>query len=91
MSKHWYLFENRDALLEAAQSASAATVIVGIDNSYQLLELAQQLHDLREHCGPQLKIVVREMEPSVRYRDERLLLACGANLIVPDGTLLSRF
>ena len=49
------------------------------------------MHDLREHCGPQLKIVVREMEPSVRYRDERLLLACGANLIVPDGTLLSRF
>ena len=91
MSKHWYLFENREALLQEAQSARAATVIVGIDNSYQLLELAQQLHDLREHCGPELKIVVREMEPSVRYRDERLLLACGANLIVPDGTLLSRF
>lgn len=91
MSKHWYLFENREALLEAAQSAHAATVIVGIDNSYQLLELAQQLNDLREQCGPELKIVVREMEPSVRYRDERLLLACGANLIVPDGNLLSRF
>ena len=91
MSKHWYLFEGREALLEAAQTARAATIIVGIDNSYQLLELAQQLHDLRDHCGPELKIVVREMEPSVRYRDERLLLACGANLIVPDGTLLSRF
>ena len=91
MSKHWYLFESREALLEAADTARAATVIVGIDNSYQLLDLAQQLHDLREHCGPELKIVVREMEPSVRYRDERLLLACGANLIVPDGTLLSRF
>ncbi len=91
LSKHWYLFENRQALLEEAQSAHAATVVVGIDNSYQLLELAQQLHDLREKCGPALKIVVREMEPAVRYRDERLLLACGANLIVPDGTLLSRF
>ena len=91
MSKHWYLFENREALLAAVQTARAATVIVGIDNSYQLLELAQQLHDMREQCGPDLKIVVREMEPSVRYRDERLLLACGANLIVPDGTLLSRF
>lgn len=91
LSKHWYLFETREALLEEAQSAHAATVVVGIDNSYQLLELAQQLHDLREKCGPALKIVVREMEPAVRYRDERLLLACGANLIVPDGTLLSRF
>jgi len=91
MSKHWYLFESREALLEAAQTARAATIIVGIDNSYQLLELAQQLHDLREQSGPELKIVVREMEPSVRYRDERLLLACGANLIVPHGTLLSRF
>ena len=91
MSKHWYLFEGREALLAEARTARAATVIVGIDNSYQLLELAQQLHDLRENCGPELKIVVREMEPSVRYRDERLLLACGANLIVPHGTLLSRF
>ena len=91
LSKHWYLFENRQTLLEEAQSAHAATVVVGIDNSHQLLELAQQLHDLREKCGPALKIVVREMEPAVRYRDERLLLACGANLIVPDGTLLSRF
>lgn len=91
LSRHWYLFENRQALFEEARSARAATIIVGIDNSHLLLELAQHLHDLREHCGPALKIVVREMEPAVRYRDERLLLACGANLIVPDGTLLSRF
>ena len=91
LSKHWYLFNDRQALLEHAASASAATVIVGIDSSHQLLDLAQQLHDLREHCGPALKIVVRELEPAVRYRDERLLLACGVNLIVPDGTLLSRF
>ena len=91
LSKHWYLFETREALLNEARTARQATVIVGIDNSHQLLDLAQQLHDLREQCGPDLKIVVREMEPAVRYRDERLLLACGANLIVPDGTLLSRF
>lgn len=91
LSRHWYLFESREALLEQARTARAATIIVGIDNSHQLLELAQQLHDLREQCGPALKIVVREMEPAVRYRDERLLLACGANIIVPDGTLLSRF
>ena len=91
LSKHWYLFNDRQALLEHAASASAATVIVGIDSSHQLLDLAQQLHDLREQCGPARKIVVRELEPAVRYRDERLLLACGVNLIVPDGTLLSRF
>lgn len=91
LSKHWYLFESRESLLREAQTAHAATVIVGIDNSHQLLDLAQQLHDLREKCGPALKIVVRELEPAVRYRDERLLLACGVNLIVPDGTLLSRF
>lgn len=91
LSRHWYLFEDRQALLQEALSARAATVIVSIDNSHQLLELAQQLHDLREKCGPELKVVVREMEPAVRYRDERLLLACGANLIVPEGTVLSRF
>lgn len=91
LPKHWYVFETRQALLEQAQTARAATVIVGIDSSHQLLELAHQLHHLREKCGPELKIVVREMEPAVRYRDERLLLACGANLIVPEGTALSRF
>ncbi|MFP3515539.1 cellulose biosynthesis protein BcsE [Pseudomonas sp. SIMBA_077] len=91
LSSHWYLFNDRQTLLQEAMSASAATVIVGIDSSHQLLDLAQQLHDLRERCGSALKIVVRELEPAVRYRDERLLLACGVNLIVPDGTLLSRF
>ena len=91
LSNHWYLFNDRQTLLQQAASATAATVIVGIDSSHQLLELAQQLHDLREQCGPALKIVVRELEPAVRYRDERLLLACGVNLIIPDGTLLSRF
>ncbi|MCU1727365.1 cellulose biosynthesis protein BcsE [Pseudomonas sp. 7P_10.2_Bac1] len=91
LSNHWYLFNDRQALLQEAASARAATVIVGIDSSHQLLDLAQQLHDLREQCGADLKIVVRELEPAVRYRDERLLLACGVNLIIPDGTLLSRF
>ncbi len=33
MSKHWYLFENREALLAAVQTARAATVIVGIETA----------------------------------------------------------
>lgn len=90
-SHHWYVFQSHDALIDAAHAAQAATVIIAMDSSHSLIELAQQVHDLREHCGSALKIVVREMEPAVRYRDEHLLLASGANLVVPYGTQLSRF
>ena len=90
-SRHWRLFPNLASLCEAATNAQAATVIVAMDNNLPLIELAQHLLDVREHCGPALKIVVREMEPAVRYRDDELLLVSGANLVVPYGTPLSRF
>ena len=52
---------------------------------------AHQIHTLRRSRGNGLKIAVREMSASLRYSDERLLLACGANLIVPHVAPLSRF
>lgn len=53
--------------------------------------LAHQIHTLRRSRGNGLKIAVREMSASLRYSDERLLLACGASLIVPHVAPLSRF
>ncbi|MGO3029698.1 BcsE family c-di-GMP-binding protein [Pseudomonas helleri] len=38
LSNHWYLFNDRQTLLQQAASATAATVIVGIDSSHQLLK-----------------------------------------------------
>jgi cellulose biosynthesis protein BcsE len=91
LSEQWRLFETRSDLLEQAAHARAASVIVALESNSEVEPLARQLHHLRDHCGVALKIIVREMEPCLRYRDERLLLACGANLIVPANTQLANF
>lgn len=91
LSEQWRLFEKRSDLLEQAAHARAASVIVALESNGEVEPLARQLHQLREQCGVALKIIVREMEPCLRYRDERLLLACGANLIVPANTQLANF
>ncbi|WP_426116319.1 cellulose biosynthesis protein BcsE [Pseudomonas sp. DSP3-2-2] len=91
LSEQWRLFEHRADLLQQAANARAASVIVVLESNQDVEPLARKLHELREQCGPALKIIVREMEPCLRYRDERLLLACGANLIVPSNTTLANF
>lgn len=91
LSEQWRLFEHREDLLAQAKHSRAASVIVALESNGEVEPLARQLHELREHCGVALKIIVREMEPCLRYRDERLLLACGANLIVPANTQFANF
>ncbi|CAI8907334.1 MULTISPECIES: cellulose biosynthesis protein BcsE [Pseudomonas] len=91
LSEQWRLFEYRDDLLQQAARARAACVIVTLESNQDVEPLARQLHGLREQCGGALKIIVREMESCLRYRDERLLLTCGANLIVPAKTTLANF
>jgi cellulose biosynthesis protein BcsE len=91
LSDQWRVFERRDDLLQQAAQARAATVVLAIDSNRDVESLGHQLHALRERCGVFVKIVVREIEPCLRYRDERLLLACGANLIVPFKTQLAHF
>lgn len=88
-SSQWRLFDNQDALYQAALQASAATVVFGLPDSGQLLALARRLHQLRRLRGAGLKLVVREMQSSLRHSDERLLMACGLNAIVPFGASLS--
>lgn len=91
LSEQWSVFDRRIDLLQQAAQARAASVIVAIESDQQVEALARELYALRERCGTALKIIVREMEPCLRYRDERLLMACGANIVVPFGNPLSRF
>ena len=91
LSEQWRLFEHRADLLAQAGHSRAATVLVALEGNAEVEPLARELHALRERCGVSLKIIVREMEPCLRYRDERLLLACGANLIVPANTHFANF
>ncbi|CAM3853395.1 cellulose biosynthesis protein BcsE [Serratia silvae] len=91
LSASWQLFENNAKLMQRGMLTIAATLIFALYQSDEIDELAHQIHNLRRSRGNGLKIVVREMSASLRYSDERLLLACGANLIVPHVAPLSNF
>ena len=91
LSAQWRLFSNNDGVYTRAQQANAATVIFSLANNHDINALAKMVHSLRRSRGNALKIVVREMNTSLRYSDERLLLACGINAIVPTAATLSRF
>ncbi|WP_063913614.1 BcsE family c-di-GMP-binding protein [Pseudomonas sp. p21] len=90
-SEHWQVCESLEELGAKASRAVSATVIFAMDGGQRLDSLARQLHRLRQLRGSALKLVVREMAPTLRYQDEQLLLACGASQIVPFGASLSRF
>ncbi len=90
-SEHWQVCESFEELGGKASRAVSATVIFAMDGGQRLDSLARQLHHLRQSRGNALKLVVREMAPTLRYQDEQLLLACGASQIVPFGASLSRF
>ncbi|MBD8215351.1 cellulose biosynthesis protein BcsE [Erwinia persicina] len=91
LSSAWTLFDDNSQLASRAQQASAATIIFTLSHNDQVATLAGDIHGLRRTRGSGLKIVVREMQTALRYSDERLLLACGVNTIVPFNATLSRF
>lgn len=90
LSEYWSVFDTNDAVFNAARTAQAATIIFTVEQTSQIEQLAHAIHTLRRQRGSALKIVVREITASLRATDERLLLGCGANLIVPWNAPLSR-
>ena len=90
LSEHWTLFDTNDAVFNAARTAQAATVIFSLSQNSQIEQLARYIHTLRRQRGSALKIVVRETTPSLRATDERLLLSCGANIVISASAPLSR-
>lgn len=91
LSDSWRLFNSNELLADAGAHAEAATLIFAIEESGQLITLAPMIHRLRRRQGNAIKLVVREMKATLRKNDERLLLACGANLVIPFTTQLSHF
>jgi cellulose biosynthesis protein BcsE len=91
LSSQWQLFNDNEGVFSRAQQANAATVIFSLAHNQDINTLAKMVHSLRRSRGNTLKIVVREISASLRYSDERLLLACGVNAIVPTAASLSRF
>ena len=90
LSENWHLFESNLALFNAAYAAQACTLVFQLSNSDQIDTLAREIHSLRRQRGKAIKLVVRESTTCLRFSDERLLLACGANLIIPHNAPLSR-
>lgn len=90
LSAQWQLFSDNESVYARGQQANAATVIFSLAHNQDVPTLASMVHGLRRSRGNALKIVVRELGTSLRYSDERLLLACGVNSIVPTAAPLSR-
>ncbi|HEY3986634.1 cellulose biosynthesis protein BcsE [Cedecea sp.] len=90
LSENWQLFDNNEQLFEAARTAQAATIIFSLTQNGQINSIARQIHSLRRQRGSALKLIVRENQASLRATDERLLLGCGATLIIPWNAPLSR-
>jgi cellulose biosynthesis protein BcsE len=90
LSSAWRLYEGWAGLMPAALQAREATVVVAISENAQVDALARLLHRLRRERGDAVKLVVRELQPCLRYADERLLLQCGGSLVVPAHTPLPR-
>ncbi|WP_417616606.1 cellulose biosynthesis protein BcsE [Oceanisphaera sp.] len=91
LSEHWQLFADNAALAKAGLATQAATLVFALRYNRDIEAVARKLHRLRLECGNDIKLVVREVSMSLRQADERLLLACGANLVVSHHVPLSRF
>ncbi|MCT4715718.1 cellulose biosynthesis protein BcsE [Enterobacteriaceae bacterium H18W14] len=89
-SEYWQTFDTNEALFQAARTAQVATVIFLLSQNNQIDSLARQIHALRRQRGSALKIIVRENTASLRTTDERLLLGCGATLVISWNAPLSR-
>lgn len=76
LNEHWHLCASRQQLMDQALHSLEASIVFALSRNEQIDALADCIAQLRRAgvCG---KIVVRELEPCLRYRDERLLSACG--------------
>lgn len=86
----WTLCDSLVGLMHASRGAVAAAAILVFDRSTDLRQLAQAVHTLRTSLGKQFKIIVRELDASLRYQNELLLLRLGANLILHRDVPVAR-
>lgn len=90
-AEHWHVHDSIHELLVEASRARAATVILAVEEDGEVEAVARWIHNLRIQRGHALKLVVRELSPCLRYRDERLLALCGANRVVEHNASSLQF
>lgn len=86
LSSHWSVLDSYEEMLDRARSARAATLVFALDSNAKARKMANDFMNLRMGGGNDLKLVVREIEPCLRYVDQKLLLLSGASFIIPDST-----
>lgn len=86
----WTFCDNLVGLMHASRNAVAASAILIFDRNTDLRQLAQAVHTLRTGLGKQVKIIIRELDASLRYQNELLLLRLGASLIIHRDVPVAR-
>jgi cellulose biosynthesis protein BcsE len=89
--QHWTLCNSHEELLAACIDAQAATVVMSYERATAQDSLMRTVFQLRQQCGPHLKIIIRELQVRLRYNEEALIARLGANLIVPMEIGYARF
>lgn len=90
-NKQWLMIEGNEKLSKMAVQFSAATVLFSLLDLEQIEPLARLIYAVRKLCGARLKIVVRELSLWFRFGDTQLLLAAGANLVIPHEVSFAKF
>lgn len=91
LSEHWHVHDSPREVVAQAVNAQASTVVLGVGQADDIEATARWMHGLRTQRGNAIKLVVRELSPCLRYRDERLLWACGVTLVAGASLTLPQF
>lgn len=77
-------------LEQCLSGISKSTIVFGCSQQDEVRQLGVKIYRLRKRFGNNIKIIVREMKPCLRYSDEMYLLQAGINRIIHFGTQFSR-
>ncbi|MDD9195105.1 cellulose biosynthesis protein BcsE [Aliivibrio sp. S3MY1] len=80
---------NNESLEKSLTILSRATIVLSCSTQNEVRLLGVSIYRLRKSFGQNIKIIVREMQPCLRYSDEMYLLQSGINLIIHFGTRFS--
>jgi len=86
----WTFCDNLVTLMHASRDAVAASAVLVFDRNTDLRSLAQAVHTLRTGRGKNLKIIIRELDASLRYQNELLLLKLGASMVIHRDVPVAR-
>lgn len=79
----WQWLEPNQDIRGQLPAVADSVVVLGLRSHQNLKSIARQVFELRRYAGPYLRILVRELDDSLRLQDERFLINAGATLVLP--------